>query len=338
MQSIAIVFSRSLKDELEAAIVMIAFIVVAAVFSYVMVGSGFSTTQKSQEVVHSGIMQASSSLALSGDVIVGSAATDSASTVTFYVTNTAGGTPVDLDKTIITYTDNDDFKTFPYNATYGTWTYTPVIKSSSASNLVEEGDTYRIELPIHGSGFAPGQGYAISAEMTNFDTNYTDQAYYTITQDDITAGSVTNSVYATYVFNGNEINSDTVNVTVTEGAYDGSSVESNGDGSIVFEPIPVLRVELSAYPATFNAVGQTIVYEYGIFNGGTVFAESNITITSNKTGTFQINPSLVRNGILTSEPCANEKFTIEVKPPEGATLAFTRTLPPSIKGGEHYTV
>jgi len=36
---------------LEAAIVLIAFVVVAAVFSYVVLGAGFFTTQKSQEVV-----------------------------------------------------------------------------------------------------------------------------------------------------------------------------------------------------------------------------------------------------------------------------------------------
>ena len=39
---------------LEAAIVLIAFVVVAAVFSYVVLGAGFFTTQKSQEVVHTG--------------------------------------------------------------------------------------------------------------------------------------------------------------------------------------------------------------------------------------------------------------------------------------------
>ena len=57
------------KDEkgftgLEAAIVLIAFVVVAAVFSYVMLGAGFFTTQKSQEVVHTGVTQASSSVEL----------------------------------------------------------------------------------------------------------------------------------------------------------------------------------------------------------------------------------------------------------------------------------
>ncbi|MGA9142077.1 MAG: archaellin/type IV pilin N-terminal domain-containing protein, partial [Methanocella sp.] len=40
---------------LEAAIVLIAFVVVAAVFSYVMLGAGFFTSQKSKEVVHTGV-------------------------------------------------------------------------------------------------------------------------------------------------------------------------------------------------------------------------------------------------------------------------------------------
>ena len=46
---------KILKNEkgftgLEAAIVLIAFVVVAAVFSYVMLGAGFYTTQKSKKV------------------------------------------------------------------------------------------------------------------------------------------------------------------------------------------------------------------------------------------------------------------------------------------------
>src|SRR5665647_1552751 len=113
-------YNMFLKDEkgftgLEAAIVLIAFVVVAAVFSYVMLGAGFFTTQKSQEVVHTGVQQASSSIALSGDVIVkGSLAGGTADQITFYITNTAGGTNVDLDKTILTYTDDLSFKTKSY--------------------------------------------------------------------------------------------------------------------------------------------------------------------------------------------------------------------------------
>lgn len=51
---------------LEAAIVLIAFVVVAAVFSYVMLGAGFFATQKAQEVTYSGIKQSTSNLVFDG--------------------------------------------------------------------------------------------------------------------------------------------------------------------------------------------------------------------------------------------------------------------------------
>jgi flagellin FlaB len=67
--------SKLVKNEdaftgLEAAIVLIAFIVVAAVFSYVMLGAGFFATGEAQRVVDTGVAQASSAVELSGPVIV----------------------------------------------------------------------------------------------------------------------------------------------------------------------------------------------------------------------------------------------------------------------------
>ena len=145
---------------LEAAIVLIAFVVVAAVFSYVMLSAGFFTTQKSQEVVHTGVTQASSSIALSGDVIVGALAAGGAvDTVTIYVTNTAGGTPVDLDKTVISYTDNDNFINRGHGAAGSAtlangWQYTGIIHNdgAAADNLLEAGEKYRIEVTLNTLG------------------------------------------------------------------------------------------------------------------------------------------------------------------------------------------
>lgn len=100
---------------LEAAIVLIAFVVVAATFSYTILGAGFFTTQKSQEVVHNSIEKASSSPVLDGDVIVRSGKNDGGiDKVYFYITNSAGGSPIDIEKSIITYTDKDEFKTYEY--------------------------------------------------------------------------------------------------------------------------------------------------------------------------------------------------------------------------------
>ncbi len=91
---------------LEAAIVLIAFIVVAAVFSYVVLGAGFFTTQKSQEVVHTGVQQASSSLEIIGNVYgMATTASSGLEYVKFTVGNTAGGTGLDVSKMVVTYTD-----------------------------------------------------------------------------------------------------------------------------------------------------------------------------------------------------------------------------------------
>ena len=172
-------YNRFLKDEkgftgLEAAIVLIAFVVVAAVFSYVMLGAGFFTTQKSQEVVHTGVTQASSSLAPSGDLIVrGGVDTDNANAscatqIILYVANTAGGTPVDLDKTILTYTDNENFVTKEYvvdsttdpdtkgavaipadgawTNTFG-WVYNGVVVTRN-DNLLEQGEKYKVVIDL----------------------------------------------------------------------------------------------------------------------------------------------------------------------------------------------
>jgi flagellin FlaB len=53
---------------LEAAIVLIAFVVVAAVFSYVLLGAGFFATQKAQEVTYAGIQQTTSNMFLVGQI------------------------------------------------------------------------------------------------------------------------------------------------------------------------------------------------------------------------------------------------------------------------------
>jgi len=88
---------------LEAAIVLIAFVVVAAVFSYVVLGAGFFTTQKSQEVVHTGVSQASSSMQIVGDVFGLSTDNTTVSTIRYSIQLTAGGSAIDMSKVQLTW-------------------------------------------------------------------------------------------------------------------------------------------------------------------------------------------------------------------------------------------
>ena len=95
---------------LEAAIVLIAFVVVAASFSYVVLGAGFFTSQTAQSTVHTGVSQASSSMQVVGNTygIANSGIDPTAiSYINVTVALTAGGTPIDLSAMVVSYTDNN---------------------------------------------------------------------------------------------------------------------------------------------------------------------------------------------------------------------------------------
>jgi flagellin FlaB len=106
---------------LEAAIVLIAFVVVAAVFSYVMLGAGFFATQKSQEVTYSGLSSQPSNLVLDGQ-IYGTMANSKLKNLTFYLAVPEGGQPQKLsDVQFLLTVDNGNVNsTTPTNITPNT--------------------------------------------------------------------------------------------------------------------------------------------------------------------------------------------------------------------------
>jgi flagellin FlaB len=144
---------------LEAAIVLIAFVVVAAVFSYVMLGAGFFTTQKSQQVVHTGVTQASSSIETTGDII----ATGTASTatvpgfinlVTIDSQLTSGGTPVDMANTILIVSATGiaptELKLDTSGAAPGAQTF--VIKQKykdNSDNILDPGEQFDLQIDLN---------------------------------------------------------------------------------------------------------------------------------------------------------------------------------------------
>jgi flagellin FlaB len=102
--------------DLEATIVLIAFIVVAASFSYVVLGAGFFTTQKAQETVHTSVQQPSSTLEIVGNVYGAApgatgSPTDSVKFVNFGMALAPGGTPVDFEKVVLVYSNSTDLIT-----------------------------------------------------------------------------------------------------------------------------------------------------------------------------------------------------------------------------------
>ncbi len=94
---------------LETAIILIAFVVVAAVFAYTALSAGLFSTQKAQEAVYSALEEARSTLELRGPIIATAGDTGASGTVaqiTFVVANVLGGEEIDF--TIPTVSGSDD--------------------------------------------------------------------------------------------------------------------------------------------------------------------------------------------------------------------------------------
>jgi len=91
---------------LEAAIVLISFVLVAAVFSYVMLGAGFFATQKAQEVAYAGIKETTSNLLQDG-TIYGSVTNGVVNKIQFTLLVPIGGQSQELNDLLITYTRQD---------------------------------------------------------------------------------------------------------------------------------------------------------------------------------------------------------------------------------------
>jgi flagellin FlaB len=134
---------------LEAAIVLIAFVVVAAVFSYVVLGAGFFTTQKSQEVVHTGVQQASSTLEIVGNVYGTGVASSYIDVINFSTALAPGGTPVDFDKVVMTYSNSSTLETLSRGSKgsapgAGQWTIAAVQNQVTDDDVLEKGEQFDI--------------------------------------------------------------------------------------------------------------------------------------------------------------------------------------------------
>lgn len=167
---------------LETAIILIAFVVVAAVFAYTTLSAGLFSTQKSQEAVYSGLKEAQSTLELKGNVIAtanGTGANGVVQQISFTVSNVLGGEAIDFtgptadtatgiaasgssNKVVINYVDQSQ----TVNDLY--WTITK-LGGSDADDLLENNEKFKVTI---GSGTAgAGAGNLIDALTTPLNIN-----------------------------------------------------------------------------------------------------------------------------------------------------------------------
>jgi flagellin FlaB len=162
---------------LETAIILIAFVVVAAVFAYTALSAGLFSTQKAQEAVYSGLQEARSTVELKGSVIATANVTGdtgaSIGQITFTVTNVLGGEAIDFkvpaggalgvatgtdNKVVINYLDQGQ----KVNNLY--WTLAKV-GSDDGDSLLETGEKFQITIGDIDGGAAGNLVQALNPDL-----------------------------------------------------------------------------------------------------------------------------------------------------------------------------
>jgi flagellin FlaB len=136
---------------LETAIILVAFVITAAAFAFVVLNMGFLTAEKAQSVISSGMSEASSALLVDSGVIgqFGSTGGDQADVdlekLTFYIKLSQGHEPIDLDdsKLVATYT-NARVHGEIYNTNGTVMTIYGV--NDDGDSLCETGEKFRVEV------------------------------------------------------------------------------------------------------------------------------------------------------------------------------------------------
>ena len=143
-------FVRRLRQErgitgLETAIVLIAFVVVAAVFAFVVLSTGLFSSERSKETVYAGLAKTRGSMELTGGVLAASNTTQLTG-ITFELTLAAGGdsvnlTPTDVsNRTVISYQDD--------NISNNNLAYTTSVVTGDNDFMLEQGELLEINIDL----------------------------------------------------------------------------------------------------------------------------------------------------------------------------------------------
>jgi flagellin FlaB len=154
---------RVLRDErgitaLETAIILIAFVVVAAVLAYTILSAGIFATERGKEAIYAGIEEVRGSMELRGSMIAeGDTVAGKVTKLIFTVANVAGGEPIDLTEPpnnvmVISYRDENQHHT---NITWSkAW-----LGKNDGDELLEMGELAEITIDLTAiTGFTPTLG------------------------------------------------------------------------------------------------------------------------------------------------------------------------------------
>ncbi|MGA2159258.1 MAG: hypothetical protein WB588_02825 [Dehalococcoidia bacterium] len=160
-----------LKDQrgmtgLETAIILIAFVTVAAVFGYAVLSAGLFSAEQGKATIYAGLNEAQSTLQVAGSVIAKSADETNINELIVTVKNTPAGNPIDM--TACDGTSNATNKCVISLATEGSylnnvkWTTSFTGNSGSTGNLLAPGGQCQITVDLTDLG----TGQTLSDNLT----------------------------------------------------------------------------------------------------------------------------------------------------------------------------
>ncbi|MFH1651217.1 MAG: archaellin/type IV pilin N-terminal domain-containing protein [Chloroflexota bacterium] len=132
---------------LETAIILIAFVIVASVFAYVVLSAGLFSTQKAKEAVYAGLQETRSTVEIKGDIIakmVGGKVTE--------VFITVGGRPYSEPVDFTDTSNSSNLVVISYQDQYQlintvNWTLTKLV-SQNSDNLLEQNELFMITVDL----------------------------------------------------------------------------------------------------------------------------------------------------------------------------------------------
>ena len=159
MKTLRKLLARAADEEegitgLETAIILIAFVVVATVFAFVVLTTGVFSAERGKETVFAGLQKARGTMEMRGGVVVTAVGVPLAvDDIQFTVATTAGGEPVPLNptgitnRTVLAYRDSD---TVDNDVVY---TLTNIV--GDGDTLLEPGELMLITIDVNGGAISP---------------------------------------------------------------------------------------------------------------------------------------------------------------------------------------
>ena len=180
MKKLSKMFKNLVREEkgvsaLETAIILIAFVVVAAIFAFTILSAGTTSTEQSKEAIYAGLSEVRSSMEIRGAVVAETNGTQ-VNNLIFSVANAAGGDAIDLTAPI-SNTLIIDYRDDAQRSANVAWTLTWIVRNDT-DDLLEEGELAEISVDVSGlttplaanTQFAmevkPGQGGVVVVERT----------------------------------------------------------------------------------------------------------------------------------------------------------------------------